>query len=593
MELNFRIMRRIYRYILAVAAIAAAASCAENLVPESLVPENPNPENPVADNEVMPETLVSMVFTTSVDDQLLNPDVASKTTYGSRKVYWEETDNITVFSLGETETVKTDFGVKTLSDDKTTATFEGLADAQASAFYAVYPHHADNACDSGVLTVNLPSEQTAVANGFASGANVSVAYSENNGENAFKFRNATTLLCIKFTAEDDAVNTKSITFKAKKNETEYMGLAGQSQITLDSKNVPVVSEGNVQQVTLLAPEGGFVKDVIYYVPVYAVGECAGFEVTFTDLNGDDYTKTKNVPGSLDRNWLFNFGSIPNPYPLTFTVTLNFANEWPFNSECVAAEEQDIYATPAIDDSVTESSTHLGESYIYICTYLYHGATVSRDLEFKINKGRVATNSYSYINSALTFPSGVVALIIALLPSFFNALTVPLLFTVNAEVLLLVQTSFLLEALIFPNSCSRVATSFIVLPCATTKDLPFGTDRVKPLAGLETVTLQVAFLLEPSVAFTVMVVVPVALPVAVTTTLVPLFETVAISSLLLVAIHEVPPAAVTAMVVLVATLWLPFVRKISALFLLIVKLVILDATTLNFMVPVLLVPSVVL
>lgn len=402
MELNFRIMRRIYRYILAVAAIAAAASCAENLVPESLVPENPNPESPVADNEVMPETLVSMVFTTSVDDQLLNPDVASKTTYGSRKVYWEETDNITVFSLGETETVKTDFGVKTLSDDKTTATFEGLADAQASAFYAVYPHHADNACDSGVLTVNLPSEQTAVANGFASGANVSVAYSENNGENAFKFRNATTLLCIKFTAEDDAVNTKSITFKAKKNETEYMGLAGQSQITLDSENVPVVSEGNVQQVTLLAPEGGFVKDVIYYVPVYAVGECAGFEVTFTDLNGDDYTKTKNVPGSLDRNWLFNFGSIPNPYPLTFTVTLNFANEWPFNSECVAAEEQDIYATPAIDDSVTESSTHLGESYIYTCTYLYHGATVSRDLEFKINKGRVATNSYSYINSALTF-----------------------------------------------------------------------------------------------------------------------------------------------------------------------------------------------
>lgn len=388
MELNFRIMRKIYRYILAVAAIAAAASCAENLAPESLVPENPNPESPVADNEVMPETLVSMVFTTSVDDQLLNPDVASKTTYGSRKVYWEETDNITVFSLGETGTVKTDFGVKTLSDDKTTATFEGLADAQASAFYAVYPHHADNACDSGVLTVNLPSEQTAVANGFASGANVSVAYSENNGENAFKFRNATTLLCIKFIAEDDAVNTKSITFKAKKNETEYMGLAGQSQITLDSENVPVVSEGNVQQVTLLAPEGGFVKDVIYYVPVYAVGECAGFEVTFTDLNDDDYTKTKNVPGSLDRNWLFNFGSIPGPYdtlPKEFTVEFDFSNNnWPFSGKC-------------------EYVSSSGETYTYTYTYDYNGQTKSVEWSLKMgNKAYELTDNGLFNSAANSF-----------------------------------------------------------------------------------------------------------------------------------------------------------------------------------------------
>ena len=391
-------MKRLYRYILAVAAIAAAASCAENIAPE----------NPAADTEVLPENLELMEFATSVDDPMPNPEnqpaasVTTKTTYQSRKVYWEETDKISVFSIGETETVRTVFGVKTLSDDRLTATFQGLADSQASAFCAVYPHNDKNAYENGTLIVNIPSEQTAVAEGFASGANVSVAYSANNGEASLKFLNVTTLLCIKFADQNDADKTSRITFRAKKNETEYWGLSGQAQLTLGAENVPVVSEGDEQQVTLLAPEGGFVKDAIYYVPVYAVGECAGFEVTFTDLNGDPYTKTKNVPGSLDRNWLFNFSSIPNPYPETFTVTLDFATAWPFNTSCVAADVQNIYATNVVDNTITEETAYLGETYIHTCTYQSHGITLSRDLEFKINKGRVAANSYSYASSALTF-----------------------------------------------------------------------------------------------------------------------------------------------------------------------------------------------
>ena len=364
MELNINIMNRLYRYILAVAAIAAAASCAENIAPE----------NPAADTEVLPENFELMEFATSVDDPMPNPEsqpaasVASRTTYASRKVYWEEADKISVFSIGETETVKTEFGVKTLSDDRLTASFEGFADAQASAFCAVYPHHADNAYDNGTLTVNIPSEQTAVAEGFDSGANVSVAYSANNEERSFKFKNATSLLCIKFTDENDAANTQSITFKAKKSESEYWGLSGQAQLTLGAENVPVVSEGDEQQVTLLAPADGFVKDAIYYVPVYPVGECTGFVVTFTDLNGDDYTKTKNAPGSLDRNWLFNFGSIPAPYdtlPKEFTVEFDFSNSsWPFSGECNYVSSK-------------------GETYAYTYTYEFNGKSMSAEWNLKM------------------------------------------------------------------------------------------------------------------------------------------------------------------------------------------------------------------
>ena len=384
MELNISIMKRLYRYILAVAAIAAAASCAKNIAPE----------NPAADNVTIPENLEPMVFASSLDDSMQVPggqpaaSVASRTTYASRTVYWEDADKISVFSIGETEVVKTEFGVKTLSDDRLTASFEGFADAQASAFCAVYPHHADNAYDNGTLTVNIPSEQTAVAEGFASGANVSVAYSANNGETVLQFKNATTLLCIKFADQNDADKTSRITFRAKKNETEYWGLSGQAQLTLGAENVPVVSEGDEQQVTLLAPADGFVKDAIYYVPVYAVGECAGFEVTFTDLNGDPYTKTKNVPGSLDRNWLFNFSSIPNPYdalPKEFTVEFDFRNRnWPFNEECKYVSES-------------------GETYTYTYTYDYNGQSKSIEWSMKMgNKAYELTDNGLFNSAANSF-----------------------------------------------------------------------------------------------------------------------------------------------------------------------------------------------
>jgi len=386
MELKIWDMNRLYRYILAATAIVAAASCTENLSPET---------EPSSDN------LVQMTFTTTVDEAPV-----SKTTYKSRNVYWEAADRITVFSVGD-ETVATEFGVKELAADKTSATFKGLADAQATSFYAVYPHNAENAYADGTLTVDIPSEQTAVADGFASGANVSVAYTENNEEASLQFRNVTTLLCIKFTDEADAENTRSITFKAKKNETEYWGLSGKASVTLDAETkLPVAGEGDVQYVTLEAPDGGFVKDVVYCIPAYPVGVCTGFEVAFTALDGGTSIKTKNASGTLQRNWLFNFGSIPNPYPETFTVTLDFTTDWPFNEDCVAAEEQSIYESSAIDEN--SIATYLGESYTYTCSYDYRGTHVNRTLEFKISKGRNdldADNNpcyYSYSDSSLKF-----------------------------------------------------------------------------------------------------------------------------------------------------------------------------------------------
>lgn len=288
-------MKTNFTYIMVTLVMLTVMSCAEKMLPPT--------DRPSAD-------LVPMEFITDVD-------VEVKTTFDSRKVHWEDTDEITVFSVGEGEPSGEKFRVKSTSADRTSAIFEGLGDPDAAEFYAVYPHNSENRFDktSGSLTIVLPAVQEAVAGGFASESNVSVAYSSENTEGVLQFRNLTTLLCIRFDDADDAENTSSITVKAKKNEAEYWGLSGQAEVKVDTETgMPAVVEGSTGYVTLSAPAGGFIKDALYYIPVYPIGECVGFELGFTDLNGDTFTKTNNTKGSLDRNWIFSFGSIPDPYP---------------------------------------------------------------------------------------------------------------------------------------------------------------------------------------------------------------------------------------------------------------------------------------
>ena len=76
--------------------------------------------------------------------------------------------------------------------------FTGVAYLDADSYYAVYPHSADNSCTAdGELLVTIPFEQMAVADGFASGANVSVAAWKNcdlSLENDVIFKNVCPLI---------------------------------------------------------------------------------------------------------------------------------------------------------------------------------------------------------------------------------------------------------------------------------------------------------------------------------------------------------------------------------------------------------------
>jgi len=371
--------------ILAAAALSVAA-CAEK----------PQID---ASQETQKGGLVEMTLDAVVDDKVED----TKTTYSGRNVFWEEGDAITVFFEGDGITRET-FTEIWLSDDKKKATFIGSGDESANACLAVYPASDAYTYDGTVLTVNIPSEQIAVRNGFASGANVSVAYSS---DTALKFRNVGSLIAFRFETAEDAAKTASVTFRAKTaTEGEYLGITGSAAVNIQEqqpaegtedpvKYIPVVSgAGDETFVTLTAPEGGFeyngTSPVTYYAVIYPGNYADGFEVTFTtnDETPQTFKLNNDEAVALTRNSLLSMGAIPNPYdtlPEEIVISLDFANEANLNP---------LGTFPKMAQQSAD-----GDDYTYKYTYEHEGKTFTEPLTFTIYKG--SGYSYTYLNGAAT------------------------------------------------------------------------------------------------------------------------------------------------------------------------------------------------
>ena len=322
-------MKKIYRYFFAAIAIASAASCAEQME-----------DNSALGTQNAPADFAQMTISASLGE-------VTKTTYDNQRVLWEGTESITVFSKGSEDT-PTEFAMNWCSEDNTKASFTGLADLNAESYYAVYPHSATNACTAeGVLTVEIPAQQTAVAGGFASGANVSVAAWQNaemSSENDIIFNNVCSLLSFGFETDADAILTKSVTVKMK-DETGYINIAGNVSVSYNPEGDLVVSEGTTDNIVLNAPEGGFAKGVTYYVLVAPVGQIAEMELTYTHTDGTTTCKRKNsnIIASLSRSTLVPLDIIPVAYDNLpqddFQVTVDFTAGWPFVEDIVPVAQQ--------------------------------------------------------------------------------------------------------------------------------------------------------------------------------------------------------------------------------------------------------------
>ncbi len=214
------------------------------------------------------------------------------------QVYWTPGDVIGVYSCtSEDYTAQTLGSPFTTSLDAAapTASFTGTAEADAQQYIAVYPQDMFAYCrwssEMTVLGFTLPPVQQAVAGGFASGLNPSLATTADMGGD-LTFKNLCALVKFSISGED-ADELKSVTL----TDLGGTGLSGTAQYgyapSMEMEFVVAV----VPSVTLTGP---FTTGTDYYFVAapsvntdnYAPAALKnGFSLTFTRQDGTSFTKT--------------------------------------------------------------------------------------------------------------------------------------------------------------------------------------------------------------------------------------------------------------------------------------------------------------
>jgi len=256
-------------FLAAFALVFVAASCAKEVAEA-------------------PAKLSEMTFTAGIDTRTV-----LTASYG---VEWVANNSISVFDgVGNQQF--------TTSDNGTSASFSGSADAGATEYYGLYPYSASASCSAGVISTSLPATQTAVKGSFADGVNVSVAHTT---DHSFHFLNACALVAVNLQKYSDIV---SIQLAGGANED----LAGDLSISFDSDGKPVtVISGNASKTVTLAPASGVLEEGVYYFVVAPNTYASGFVITLTDSQSRTVDITQDTSVALERAKLKAY-TVRNPY----------------------------------------------------------------------------------------------------------------------------------------------------------------------------------------------------------------------------------------------------------------------------------------
>lgn len=210
------------------------------------------------------------------------------------QVYWTPDDVIGVYSCTSEEFYVEGPGspfTTDLSAAAPTASFTGEATEGAQQYIAVYPRDMFAACmwtsERTMLGFTLPSEQTAVAGGFATGLNPSWATTVDMGGD-LTFKNLCALVKFRISG-GDADELKSVTL----TDLGGTGLSGTAMYVKSSSMEAV--DADVISVTLPGP---FTTGTDYYFVVapsvdnnYAPAALKnGFSLTFTRQDGTSFVK---------------------------------------------------------------------------------------------------------------------------------------------------------------------------------------------------------------------------------------------------------------------------------------------------------------
>lgn len=247
------------------------------------------------DDALLAEEQSSLEFYTSAE-------IVSRTSLQDGKtVVWNEGDAVAVYDY---IAPKTKF---IAAVEEGTARFKGNITPKYAEFVAVYPYDlaADNNVNKSIL-ITLPSEQTAVKDGFGPNLNLSIGKGSRNVDGSpsqVRFRN----ICQLFRLSVPAYAANRI---AKIELTANSAIA--SQLTVDySDYSPVVTtnEQGAKTIALLPPsENTAFPEGAYYM-VLAPKTVEGFTLTLTDTNGKTYSQHSNTSIGGINGFIYNLGNV--------------------------------------------------------------------------------------------------------------------------------------------------------------------------------------------------------------------------------------------------------------------------------------------
>ena len=160
--------------------------------------------------------------------------------------------------------------------------------------YGVYPYSLDTKFNNGIITISLPSHQTAADGTFANGLFPTIARAQ--GVN-LAFYN----ICggIKFTVSRNDIT--SVSFKGNNGER----IAGTANVTFNSSEIPTVLEEELEsknEIIVYAPrEGTFEAGKEYFIVTYPINLSSGFTMTFRTSDMKEGVYVHNNAVEIERS----------------------------------------------------------------------------------------------------------------------------------------------------------------------------------------------------------------------------------------------------------------------------------------------------
>ena len=160
--------------------------------------------------------------------------------------------------------------------------------------YGVYPYSLDTKFNDGIVTISLPSHQSAADGTFANGLFPTIARAQ--GVN-LAFYN----ICggIKFTVSRNDIT--SVSFKGNNGER----IAGTANVTFNSTEIPIVLDEEIEsknEIIVYAPAGGtFEVGKEYFIVAYPTNLSSGFTMTFRTSDMKEGVYTHNNAVEIERS----------------------------------------------------------------------------------------------------------------------------------------------------------------------------------------------------------------------------------------------------------------------------------------------------